>query len=225
MTYSNECESWSGQYNLFLLFLIYIKFGFVSLDFSQFDHFGPCQEVGLLTPTMGPRCSTTSCQALLSPHCLPIIPPGACCPVCSGSMRIVYSRKQIDRALYALKGKNTELLTLKSLLRSLERLVKVSDCRLSGFLTVEADIFVTIQSTLKSPSLVQIEACNREAEKITNLIATQSHRITSELSLSALTVANMAQPEVSLGTRNNCRMLANLVIVLGTFFVGHFRWI
>lgn len=112
---------------------------------------------------------------------------------------MVYSRKQIDRALYALNNKNSHLLTQKSVLRSLAALIRTSDCRLSGFLTIEADIFVTVQSTLEDASQIQIEACHREAEKIANLISTQSHRITSDLSLSALTVANMMQPEVSGG--------------------------
>lgn len=158
---------------------------------------GPCQDLGLLTATLGPRCTRIKCNALPTPSCLPIIPPGACCPVCSGSFRIVYSRKQIDRALYALNNQNTYLLTLRSVLKSLAALIRTSDCRLSGFLTIEADIFVTVQSDLDGASEIQIEACHREAEKIANLISTQSHRITSDLSLSALTVANMMQPEVN----------------------------
>lgn len=128
---------------------------------------------------------------------------------------MVYSRKQIDRALYALNNKNSHLLTQKSVLRSLSALIRTSDCRLSGFLTIEADIFVTVQSTLEGASEVQFEACHREAEKIANLISTQSHRITSDLSLSALTVANMMQPEVSGGGgREGMRRLFYLPIVL-----------
>lgn len=85
------------------------------------------------------------------------------------------------------------------MLRSLSSLIKVSDCRLSGFLTIEADIFVTVQTIQLDASEVQVAACHSEAEKIANLISTQSHRITSDLSLSAFTVANMMQPEISGG--------------------------
>uniref|UniRef100_A0A1B0D106 Reversion-inducing cysteine-rich protein with Kazal motifs n=1 Tax=Phlebotomus papatasi TaxID=29031 RepID=A0A1B0D106_PHLPP len=153
--------------------------------------------IGLLTSILGPRCSSAKCTPLPSDHCQPIVPPGACCPICSGSLRIVYSRKQIDRALYALKGKNTHFLTLRSILNGLQRLIKTSQCRLSGFLTIETDLFITIQHVSRKPTQIQIEACHREAEKITTLIAAQSHRVTSDLGLSALTVANMAQPDTS----------------------------
>lgn len=155
------------------------------------DYPGECREVGLLTDTMGPRCSTVKCKPLPSQHCEAIFPPGACCPVCSASLRIVYSRKQIDRALYALKGKNMEALTLRSILLGLSRLIRLSHCRLFGFLTMETDLFVTVQSVDKEPSYIQIEACVRESEKIATLIASQSHRITSDLALSSLTVANV----------------------------------
>lgn len=179
------------------------------------DYPGPCRDVGLLTATLGSRCTRVKCHSLPSSTCLPVIPPGACCPICSGSFRIVYSRKQIDRGLYALNGKNTNLLTLKSILRSLEALIHTSGCRLSGYLTIESDIFVTVQSVVENPSDIQIEACHREAEKIANLISTQSHWVTSDLSLSALTVANMMQPEISGG-----EMLKSISYLQITFLIS-----
>lgn len=114
--------------------------------------------------------------------------------MCGGAIRIIYSRKQIDRALSSLKGKNTELLTLKAILRALEGLVHVAHCHLSGFLTIELDIFVILHTTSPESSFIHQTACIREAEKIATLIDTQSHRITSDISLSALAVANMIQP-------------------------------
>lgn len=155
------------------------------------DYTGKCQEIGLLTNILGKRCNSIKCDTNLSERCLKIIPPGACCPICSGALRIVFSRKQIDRALYALKGRNTDALTLRAILESLEELIRISQCHLSGYLTIETDIFVTVQSTIKSPTFVQIEACEREAEKIATLISMQSHRITSNLALSSLTVAHV----------------------------------
>lgn len=56
---------------------------------------------------------------------------------------------------------------------------------------METDLFVTVQSTEELPGFVQVEACAKEAEKMATLIETQSHRIVSELALSALTVANV----------------------------------
>lgn len=123
-----------------------------------------------------------------------IIPPGACCPVCGGAIRIIYSRKQIDRALFALKGKNTDVLSLKGILRGLDNLIHVAHCRLSGYLTIESDIFVIVHTVGPDLSSLQREACIREAEKVATLIETQSHRITSDLAMSALTVANIVRP-------------------------------
>lgn len=172
VTYPSECEAWS--------------------DYSFMDYEGPCREVGLLSDALGPRCSSNvKCRPLANPHCQPIYPPGACCPICSGALRVVYSRKQIDRAMYALKGRHTLLLTLHGILNRLESLIQIGQCRISGFLTMETDLFVTVQSTEDEPGFVQVEACAKEAEKIATLIETQSHRIVSELALSALTVANV----------------------------------
>jgi len=78
---------------------------------------------------------------------LGITPPGACCPICGGSLRLLYSRKQIDRALYACQNRSTEAVNLKSLLRSLERQVQVAQCTVRGYVTVETDIFLAVQST------------------------------------------------------------------------------
>lgn len=181
------------------------------------DYPGECREFGLITDILGPRCSQSKCQSLPSTDCQRITPPGACCPICSGALTIVYSKKQIDRALYALRGKNTESLTLKSVFRSLENLVQISQCRLSGFLSVENDIFISVQSTEKQPSFIQIEVCSREAEKIATLISIQSHRVTSELSLSALTVATIVKSSTSNSLTNSFSLV--LVLFLNVFLV------
>lgn len=144
-----------------------------------------------MTRSMGQRCASVKCPKPNSncPEGL-VTPPGACCPICGGATRIVYSRKQIDRALIALQTKNNELLTLKGVLRSLEGLIRLANCRLSGYLTIESEIFIIVHSTEEDATAVQHEACIREAEKIATLIDTQSHRITSDIALSSLTVAN-----------------------------------
>lgn len=148
-----------------------------------------------MTNTLGPRCASVKCNFNIKCTEGAIIPPGACCPVCGGAVRIIYSRKQIDRALFTLKGKNTDILTLKGILRALDNLIQVAHCQISGYLTIEADIFVIIHTIGSNLSQLQHEACIREAEKIATLIDTQSHRITSDLALSALTVANVVRPQ------------------------------
>lgn len=164
-------------------------------DYSIADYDGECREIGLLTNTLGPRCASVKCNYNIKCFEGAIIPPGACCPICGGAVRIIYSRKQIDRALFTLKGKNTDVLTLKGILRALDNLVQVAHCRVSGYLTIEADIFVIVHTSGANLSELQHEACVREAEKIATLIDTQSHRITSDIALSALTVANVVRPQ------------------------------
>ena len=176
VTYRGECEAWS--------------------DYSTIDYYGPCQEVGVISETIHSKCSSVKCPKIIQ-SCNLVIPPGACCPICGTALRIIYSRKQIDRALYALNGKQTTVLTLKSILRSLEELLQSAECRLSGYLTFENDIFVILQNLSRLPNYLQLELCSREAEKLVTLIRTQSHRITSELNLSALTVANLVKLNLS----------------------------
>lgn len=164
-------------------------------DYSIADYDGECREIGLFTNTLGPRCASVKCNVHLICKQNAFVPPGACCPICGGAVRIIYSRKQIDRALFTLKGKNTEILTLKGILRALDNLIQVAHCRLSGYLTIENDIFVIVNSHEANLSELQHEACFREAEKIATLIDTQSHKITSNIALSALTVANVVRAE------------------------------
>lgn len=179
-----------------IYFVFSFQFNFRSIpDYSIADYDGECREIGLLTNSLGQRCASVKCNLDLECNESAIIPPGACCPICGGGIRIIFSRKQIDRALFVMKGKNTDMLSLKGILRNLDNLIQVSHCRLSGYLTIESDIFVIVHTVGVNLSAIQREACVREAEKIATLIETQSHRITTDLALSALTVANVVRPE------------------------------
>lgn len=144
---------------------------------------------GLITDKNIRQCPAVKCPPLSDNTCLGITPPGACCPICGGALKLLYSRKQIDRALYVLQNKSTAPLTLKSLLKALERQIQVAQCALRGFLSPELDIFVVVQTIERNPSKLQLEACVRETEKVASLINRQSPRIASELSLSSLTAA------------------------------------
>ena len=197
VTYKHECEAWSGKLFLFLLYEYFTRFHFNQIDYSLVDYMGECREIGLLIDTVGHRCKGVSCETPHK-HCKTIVPPGACCPLCNGgAIRIIYSKKQIDRALYALKGKHLEMITLKGILRALEQLVQVPHCQLGGFLTIENDLFLMVQSEQGYRNLTQIETCSMEAEKIATLISIQSHQIVTDLALSSLTVARVLQPIVS----------------------------
>ncbi|CAH1116210.1 unnamed protein product [Phaedon cochleariae] len=169
-------------------------------DMVSVDYEGSCVAIGLITKVKARQCSGVKCPKLQTPSCVGVTPPGACCPICGGSLRLLYSRKQIDRALYALQNQSTQSLNLFALLKALERQIQLAQCSLKGYLTVELDIFVVVQSTERNPSELQLEACIREAEKISSLINMQSPRIVSELSLSSLTAASMVHTQISAST-------------------------
>ncbi|XP_066254159.1 reversion-inducing cysteine-rich protein with Kazal motifs [Euwallacea similis] len=166
-------------------------------DMVSMDYDGPCLAIGLITPTRSRQCPNVKCPKLADPLCLGVTPPGACCPICGGSLRLLYSRKQIDRALYALQNHSTEAVNLKALLRGLQRQIQVAQCTIRGYVTVETDIFVVVQSIERFPSSLQLEACVREAEKIGSLVNMKSPRVASELSLSSLTSATIVHTQLT----------------------------
>ncbi|XP_050297871.1 reversion-inducing cysteine-rich protein with Kazal motifs [Anthonomus grandis grandis] len=166
-------------------------------DMISVDYDGPCLSIGLMTKTKSKQCPNVKCPHLPDDNCLGLTPPGACCPLCGGALRLLYSRKQIDRALYALQNKSTEAVNLRSFLKGLDRQIQVAQCTIRGYVTVESDVFVVVQSTERSPSSLQLEACVREAEKLGSLVNSKSPRIASELSLSSLTVATSVHTDVT----------------------------
>ncbi|XP_030760700.1 reversion-inducing cysteine-rich protein with Kazal motifs isoform X2 [Sitophilus oryzae] len=191
-TYSSECAAFADM---------------VSVDYE-----GRCSAIGLITSFKAKQCSNVNCPKLPNQNCLGITPPGACCPLCGGALRLLYSRKQIDRALYALQNKSTEAVNLRSLLKGLERQIQLAQCTVRGYVTVEADIFLTVQSMERYPSALQLEACIREAEKIASLVNLQSPRIASELSLSSLTLATLVHTDIS--TSKSQPNIPNIYLVI-----------
>lgn len=166
-------------------------------DYVHVDYVGRCREVGLLANDMGRRCRTVQCPKPTSQHCRLIVPPGACCPICGGAaFRVIYSRKQLDRSFYALRDQRSSLLTLHGVLKEIDSLVQISECQLTGFLTMEVGIFVALVPR-GHPTALQLKACAAEAEKISSLISSQSPRITTNLALSSLTVSHMIEPTAS----------------------------
>lgn len=187
------------------------------LDFSMIDYTGNCKAVGLIDSDT--HCYNVKCHKNLPEHCLGVIPTGSCCPVCGGVIQIIYSRKQIDRGIYALKNSDLEALTLRSLLKSLQRLIKVSSCYLSGFLTFESDIMVIVYSIHKNPTVTEVEVCQQEAIKITNLIAIKSHHFTSDLGLSSFIVANYVKPTISISNILSSSQLLIMISVICIKFI------
>lgn len=170
ITYNSECAAWSE---------------YVSIDYR-----GPCLAVGPISNLMEPKCQVDRiiCPPLRKPNCLGFTAPGACCPKCGGALRILYSKKQIDRALYGTNI-SSSVINLKNVLSALERQVKIAECALRGYLTIEMEIFVTVETILDHPTDLQLRVCVLEAEKLAELINRESPLISSDLGLSALSYA------------------------------------
>lgn len=170
ITYNSECAAWS--------------------EFVTVDYYGSCFAVGPISKQMEPKCTIDRivCPPLKKPNCLGFTAPGACCPKCGGALRILYSQKQIDRALYGTNISAT-VINLQNILKSLDRHVKIAECALRGYLTIEMEIFISIETVLQNATDLQLSVCVLEAEKLADMINRQSVLITSDLGLSALSYA------------------------------------
>lgn len=170
VTYTSECAAWA--------------------EYVSVDYHGPCFAVGPITDSMEPRCEfdRIQCPPLKRPKCLGFTPPGACCPKCGGALRVLYAKKQFDRALYGTNISGN-VVHLNNILRSLEGHVKIAECALRGYLTVEMELFVSVESLLSNPTDLQLNVCVLEAEKLADLINRGSALINSDVALCALSYA------------------------------------
>ncbi|XP_063985142.1 reversion-inducing cysteine-rich protein with Kazal motifs [Diachasmimorpha longicaudata] len=166
--YANECAAWAEN--------------------TIMDYFGPCMAVG----RAGEGCGDAVICPAIPEGCPGVIPPGACCRVCGAAARVFYSRKQLDRVYYMMnEERDKEAVTLEALLSALGRQVQISECVLRGGMTPEGDIFIIIQPTSKSPTLLEHRACLAEIEKIVTRIAEKSPKVMAEVPLGSLTGAEI----------------------------------
>ncbi|XP_071445131.1 reversion-inducing cysteine-rich protein with Kazal motifs [Hetaerina americana] len=178
------------------------------------DYYGPCVSIGRITEGIGDYIrrnhwkkvcdGAVKCPLLPRDDCLASIPPGSCCPVCAGALRLLFSQKQVERGMYATVNVEPKLrdhiMTVESMLRHLERHIQVAECSVYGMLSIEMDIYVLVRARdgvnpndgmIHSPSELQMEACIAEAEKLARMVQGRSPRILSEVPLSTLTTASV----------------------------------
>ncbi|XP_014371379.2 reversion-inducing cysteine-rich protein with Kazal motifs isoform X2 [Papilio machaon] len=170
VTYMSECAAWS--------------------EYVSVDYLGPCFAVGPISDLMEPKCrfDRIVCPPLKKPKCIGFTAPGACCPKCGGALRILYAKKQFDRALYGTNISDN-VVHLSNILKTLERHIKIAECALRGYLTVEMELFISVESLLDNPTDLQLQVCVLEAEKLGDLINRGSALITSDVALCALSYA------------------------------------
>ncbi|OQV22789.1 Reversion-inducing cysteine-rich protein with Kazal motifs [Hypsibius exemplaris] len=122
------------------------------------------------------------CPPRVLSNCVNVIPPDACCSVCAGALRILFSKRRLHR----LAERNVLTITSRQLITELQRLIQSSSCQVLGYLTMENDIVVLVQRlnvTGESATLEEHLACVRESERLHYLINSQNPLITTNAML------------------------------------------
>ncbi|XP_072268055.1 reversion-inducing cysteine-rich protein with Kazal motifs isoform X2 [Pyxicephalus adspersus] len=147
------------------------------------DYYGRCQDVGIFSDhSFNTECSSVQCPPIPKFGCKPIIPPGACCPLCSGVLTILFDKEKLDSFAKIRKMP----ITVMDILQKIRPHISVPQCDIFGYLSVESELVVLVVPVDIHPKAIQVEACNREAEKINSLINSDSPTLASQVPLSAL---------------------------------------
>lgn len=170
-TYESECAAWAER---------------VSVDYK-----GNCAAVGS-NYGRNYRCGGIKCAPLPSEHCTKVFPPGSCCPICGAALRLLYSQKLSDWSVEAIR--DVHPVVIQTIAEKFREHVKVTECEVFAYLSLESDIIVLVIAITDSPTKLQVEACVREAEKLKALIQQQSPTLLTELPLSFFTTATMIDP-------------------------------
>ncbi|XP_042330486.1 reversion-inducing cysteine-rich protein with Kazal motifs isoform X2 [Sceloporus undulatus] len=188
-TYSNVCAAYSDR---------------VAVDYS-----GPCQAVGVLSDYIYQgECASVTCPHLSSTGYKPVTPPGACCPLYAGMLRVLYDKEKLD--IFA-RINNKHPITVLEILNKIRLHVSVPQCDVFGYFSIESEIVILIIPVDQNPKPLQIEACNKEAEKIESLINSDSPALASHVPLSALIAA---QVEVSFRISSSCSQVMSALDLL-----------
>ncbi|GIY96112.1 reversion-inducing cysteine-rich protein with Kazal motifs [Caerostris extrusa] len=170
-TYASECAAWAER---------------VSVDYK-----GGCAAVGS-KHGKNSRCGGIKCSPLPSEDCTKVFPPGGCCPICGAALRLLYSQKLSDWSVEAIR--DVDPVVVQTIAEKFREHVKVTECDVFAYLSLESDIIVLVIAISDSPTKLQVEACIREAEKLQALIKQHSPTLLTELPLSFFTTAMMIDP-------------------------------
>lgn len=152
-------------------------------DRMAVDYYGRCQDVGIFSDhNFHTECSSVQCPPIPKFGCKPIIPPGACCPLCSGVLRILYDKEKLDTFAKIKKMP----ISVMDILQKIRPHISVPQCDVFGYLSVESELVILVVPVDVHPKAIQIEACNKEAEKINSLINSDSPTLASQVPLSGL---------------------------------------
>lgn len=109
---------------------------------------------------------------------------------------------------------NKKPITVLDILEKIRLHVSVPQCDVFGYLSIESEIVILIIPVDQNPKPLQIEACNKEAEKIESLINSDSPTLASHVPLSAL-IASQVQVSFSISSAS-----AQVVPALHSLFIS-----
>ncbi|XP_054674552.1 reversion-inducing cysteine-rich protein with Kazal motifs isoform X3 [Grus americana] len=176
------------------------------------DYYGHCEAVGVLSDYgFHTECAFVKCPQLSATGCKPVIAPGACCPLCAGMLRILYDKDKLDTFA---RVTNKKPITVLDILEKIRLHVSVPQCDVFGYLSIESEIVILIIPVDQNPKPLQIEACNKEAEKIESLINSDSPTLASHVPLSAL-IASQVQVSFSISSPS-----VKVVPILHSLFIS-----
>ncbi|XP_063729974.1 reversion-inducing cysteine-rich protein with Kazal motifs isoform X2 [Eleginops maclovinus] len=197
-TYSTVCEAFSDR---------------VAVDYQ-----GSCHAVGPVSDgAPESACSGIPCPPLSTAGCQPITPPGACCPICAAMLQILWNKEQIN----TFAKLNRKPVTVRGVLQVLRLHVSVPQCDVFGFLSIDQQLVVLIAPVDQQPTPLQIEACNKEAEKIDSLINYASPTLVSHVPLSAFLSSEIRTSSIhSSGGAGSSPLPPVLTLFLGLLIAG-----
>nr|XP_033785523.1 reversion-inducing cysteine-rich protein with Kazal motifs isoform X3 [Geotrypetes seraphini] len=182
-TYSNVCAAYS--------------------DRIAVDYYGQCQAVGVLSGySFNTECASVKCPPLVAKGCKPVISPGSCCPLCAGLLKILFDKDKLDTFA---KVTNKKPITILDILEKIRLHISVPQCDVFGYLSIENEIVILIIPVDKHPKALQIEACNKEAERVDSLINSDSPTLASHVPLSALVTS---QVQISLKLSSSIKIVS-----------------
>ncbi|KAL4222440.1 hypothetical protein ACF0H5_018479 [Mactra antiquata] len=186
------------------------------------DYNGPCKTFGFaftspngLTSTKS-LCENIACPAVTPAGCVGIIPPWSCCPVCAAELRLLVAEPLAHISIEVKKGP----LTLNKILSSLSMMISVSECDVFGYLGLDDDIIVLVAPVTQYPTVLQMSACIKEAERLEYLIQSRNPSITSNMILTPLVYAKLQTPVISSTSRGSAFYTQPFIVIV-TFVLIH----
>lgn len=134
-------------------------------------------------------------------------------PFLGAALRLLYSQKLSDWSVEAVR--DVDPVVIQTIAEKFREHVKVTECEVFAYLSLESDIIVLVIAITDSPTKLQVEACMREAQKLKALIQQHSPTLLTELPLSFFTTAAMIDPVVdsAMHTTFNLFLTMSLVII------------